>query len=207
MSIEKSKAGELLAAGFVPLSNLAEETHADGFYTAEFRDKDGVLQWTDTIQNIWCTEGAEAVLVHALKGSSYTATAFLGVIESTGYTAVARTNTAAQITAVGGGSPANGWNEAPSSTVATRGTPSFGAGSTSGANSDLAASAVALSTLETKTIKGCFIVIRNKGGTASTSAVGNTAGALLSAGLFAGGDQVVSSGGTLNVTYTARLTT
>ena len=52
-----------------------------------------------------------------------------------------------------------------------------------------------------------LMVIKSAAGTASTSAVGNTAGALLSCGLFAEGDQVFSGAGTLNVTYTARLTT
>ena len=211
---EKARAGDLVAAHVGQAVAEMEGAGGGGFYVAEFRDADGVLQWRDTIENVWCLEGSEAVLTHALKGSAYTATCFLGLIESTGYgfagangTGVTKGALAGSITAAGGASPANGWNEAPSSTVAARGTPSFGTASSSGVNSDLVTSTVALSTLETKTIKGCFLVIRNKAGTASVSTVGSTAGALLSCGLFSGGDQVVSSGGTLNVTYTARITT
>jgi hypothetical protein len=66
---------------------------------------------------------------------------------------------------------------------------------------------VSFSILDTATIKGCFLVVRASGGTAPTSAVGNTAGAILSAGLFTGGDKVVAASDTLNVTYTGRLTT
>ena len=170
--------------------------------------------WQGSIENVWCLEGMEAVLTHSLKGSSYTATAFLGLIDDTGYgyagangTGVTKGALAGSITAVAGSTPANGWNEAPSSTLATRGTPSFGTASSSGTNSDLASSSTALSILESNVIKGCFLVIRSKAGTASTSTVGNTAGAILSCGLFTEGDQTFGSAGTLNVTYTARLTT
>lgn len=170
--------------------------------------------WQGGIDNVWCLEGMEAVLTHALKGSSYTATAFIGLIENTGYgyagangTGVTKGALAGSITAAGSSTPANGWNEAPSSTLATRGTPSFGTASSSGVNADLASSSVALSILAADTIKGCFLAIRSKAGTASTSTVGNTAGAILSCGLFTEGDQIFSGAGTLNATYTARITT
>lgn len=170
--------------------------------------------WQGHIVNTWCLEGSEAILTHAIKGATFTATAFLGLIESTGYgfagangTGFTKGSLAGSITAVGGASPANGWNEAPSSVLAARGTPSFGTASSSGTNSDLAASAVALSILAARTIKGMFVVIKSKAGTASTSTVGNTAGAILSGGLFVEGDQVFSGAGTLNATYTARITT
>lgn len=170
--------------------------------------------WRGSIENVWCLEGMNAVLTHALKGATYTATAFVGLIDSTGYgfagangTGVTKGALAGSITAVGGASPANGWNEAPSSVLATRATPSFGTASSSGVNSDLATSSMSCSILAARTIKGCFLIIKSAAGTASTSTVGNTAGALLSCGLFAEGDQVFSGAGTLNVTYTARLTT
>ncbi len=170
--------------------------------------------WQGHVVNTWCSEGSEAVLTHALKGSAYTATAFLGLIDSTGYgfagangTGFTRGSLAGSITAVGGASPANGWNETPSSVLATRGTPSFGSSSSSGVNSDLACSAVALSILAARTVKGLFIPVRSKAGVASTSTVGNTAGAILSGGLFTEGDQVFTGAGTLNATYTARITT
>lgn len=170
--------------------------------------------WQGHIDNVWCLEGMEAVLTHALKGSAYTATAFVGLIDSVGYgfagangTGVTKGALAGSITAVGGASPANGWNEAPSSVLATRGTPSFGTASSAGVNSDLASSSMPLSILAARTIKGCFLVVRSKAGTASAATVGSTAGAILSCGLFTEGDQVFSGAGTLNVTYTGRLTT
>jgi len=170
--------------------------------------------WRGSIENVWCIEGMQALLTHSLKGSAYTATAFVGLIESTGYgyagvngTGVTKGALAGSITAAGGASPANGWNEAPSSVLATRGTPSFGTAGGSGVNADLACSSMPLSILAARTIKGCFLVIRSSAGTASTSTVGSTAGAILSCGLFSEGDQTFGGAGTLNVTYTARLTT
>lgn len=157
------------------------------------------LVWSDVFPNTAMTEGKNAGLTHLLKGSTYTASQALGLIEDTGYSAIAATNTAANITAAGGGSPANGWNEAQSSTCASRGTPTFG---TASGGSLATSSAVAMSMLATDTIKGAFLLIRSGAGTAPSTTVGNTNGALLSAGLFSGGDRAVINGDTLNVSYT-----
>lgn len=160
------------------------------------------LKWHDGFRNTVVTEGKNAALTHFLKGSSYTASQVLGLIEDAGYSAISATNTAANITAVGGGSPTNGWNEAPSSTFATRGTPSFGSASS---GSLATSSAVSCSIIATDTIKGAFLLCRSTAGTAPTTTVGNTSGALYSAGLFSGGDRAVANGDTLNVSYTASL--
>lgn len=160
------------------------------------------LKWQDGFRNTVVTEGRNAALTHFLKGSSYTASVALGLIEDTGYSAIAAGNTAANITAVGGGSPANGWNEAPSSTCASRGTPSFG---TASSGSLATSSSVSFSIIATDTIKGAFLLCRSTAGTAVSTTVGNTNGALYSAGLFSGGDRAVANGDTLNVSYTASL--
>jgi hypothetical protein len=160
------------------------------------------VKWLDGFRNTVVTEGKNAALTHFLKGSAYTASQVLGLIEDTGYSAIAAGNTAANITAAGGGSPANGWNEAQSSTLATRGTPSFGSAS---GGSLATSAAVALSMIATDTIKGAFLLCRSIGGTAPSTTVGNTTGALYSAGLFSGGDRAVANGDTLNVSYTASL--
>lgn len=160
------------------------------------------LKWQDGFRNTVVTEGKNAALTHFMKGSSYTASVALGLIEDTGYSAIAAGNTAANITAVGGGSPANGWNEAPSSTCASRGTPSFG---TASSGSLATSSSVSFSIIATDTIKGAFLLCRSTAGTAVSTTVGNTNGALYSAGLFSGGDRAVANGDTLNVSYTASL--
>lgn len=160
------------------------------------------IKWLDGFRNTVVTEGKNAALTHFLKGSTYTASQVLGLIEDTGYSAIAAGNTAANITAAGGGSPTNGWNEAPSTTLAARGTPSFGSAS---GGSLATSAAVALSMIATDTIKGAFLLCRSTAGTAPSTTVGNTNGALYSAGLFSGGDRAVANGDTLNVSYTASL--
>ena len=156
-------------------------------------------KWLDKWRNTVITEGKNAALTHFLKGSSYTASQVMGLIEDTGYSALAAGNTAGSITAAGGGSPANGWNEAPSSTCASRGTPSFG---TASSGSLATSSAVSFSIIATDTIKGAFLLCRSAAGTAPSSTVGNTSGAIYSAGLFSGGDRAVANGDTLNVSGT-----
>jgi hypothetical protein len=183
---------------------MLRRAHADEIDAIRLRlaDIPRELVWRDVIHNLVTTEGKNAALTHMLKGSAYTASQALGLIEDTGYSAIAAGNTAGSITAVGGGSPANGWNEAPSATVATRGTPSFG---TASGGSLATSAAVSFSTLASDTIKGAFLLVRSAAGTAPSTSVGNTSGALLSAGLFSGGDQAVTSSGTLNVTYSLGL--
>lgn len=160
------------------------------------------LVWSDEVHNLWPDEGARAVLTHVLKGSSYTASNVACLIEDTGWSAVANSNTAANITAAGSGSPANGWNEAPASTCATRGTPSFG---TAASRALATASNISFSTLASDTIKGLAMLIRSAAGTAPSTTVGNTNGALLSCGAFTGGDQPVTGSGNLTVSYSAGL--
>lgn len=214
-SPEISGAGDMAQASIARTAAEVAGAAASGFYTVECIGADGELKWRDTIENVVCTEGMESMLTNFLKGSAFTAAVYLGLIEATGYgyagangTGVTKGALAGSITAAGGASPANGWNEAPSSVCASRGTPSFGSTSISGVNVDLATStSVSMSMLATSTIKGCFLLVKTKAGTSPSATVGNTSGALLSCGLFSGGDRAVINGDTLNVTYTSRLTT
>lgn len=192
----RDSAGVALARG----SDLAAELDLQGTYHVECVGADGQVKWTDTIENLVTTEGKNALLTHALKASSLTQTVVLGLVESTGFSAFNATNTAANITAVGGGSPTNGWNEATTSQCAARGTPSFG---TASAGSLATSAAVSFSMLATATIKGAFLMIKSTAGVAPTTTTGNTSGALYSCGAFSGGDRAVINGDTLNVTYTA----
>ncbi len=196
-------------AGLVRNSAAVEQAFAEGYYTVECIGADGQVKWSDGFHNVVTTEGKNSALTNFLKGSAFTQSVFMGLIESTGYgfagaqgSGVAATNLASSIVAVGGGSPANGWNEATTSMCASRGTPSFG---TASAGALALSSAVSFSILATATIKGCFLMVKSAAAVAAVATVGSTAGAIYSAGLFTGGDKAVANGDTLNVSYSASL--
>jgi len=209
MNHAQAHAHEGASADIARNAMVGEEAHASGTYFVECFDKDGNLKWTDTIENAVTTEGKNAALTHFFSGSAYTASHFMGLIESTGYgfsgangSGVAATNIATSITAASGASPANGWNEATSSMCASRGTPSFAAAS---AGSRALSSAIAFSIIAACTIKGCFMMCKSVAAVACVATVGSTAGMIYSAGLFTGGDKALSNGDTLSVSYTASL--
>jgi hypothetical protein len=179
-----------------------ETLHAAGRFDVVCHGPDGQEKWRDVIYNTVMTEGMNALLVGGFKASTFTQTGYVGIIESTGYSSYNAANTAANITAAGGGSPTNGWNEATSSMYAARNSITWGSAS---GGSLAFASASQFSITASATIKGAFVLIKDTGGTAPTSTVGNTNGALWSAGNFSGGDKTVGNGDTLSVSYTTTL--
>lgn len=194
--IESMGANDRANGGIAHGAVVSEGCAAHGRYHVQCFDGDGRLKWEDDIENVVCTEGKNAMLTHALKGSSYTSVLAMGLISDDNYTTPpAAANTAANITTASG-SPPNGWNEAPSGIASARQTPSLGSAS-AGAISTSAN--VDFSIGGTDTIKGCFVLMRDAGGTAPTTTVGNNSGAIYSAGLFSGGDKAVGNGDTLRV--------
>lgn len=166
-------------------ATAAEVARAHGHYVIECRGADGELKWVDRIENLVTTAGKNDALDKYLSGSAYTAAWFLGLIDSTGYTAVAVGDTAASH---------SGWAESSAYTQGTRPAAAFAAAA---AGSKALSSAAVFSMNATATIKGCFLI--------SNSTKAGTTGILYSAGLFTGGDKGVQNGDTLNVSYTASL--
>lgn len=185
MQTENARSGESAGASILLGASQAEEVKASGFYTVECIGPEGLVKWTDTFANLVTTVGKNFALDTTLAGSGYTATWYLGLISSTSYT----TGPAAGDTAASHG----GWTESVNYSNANRPTPSFG----SAASGSKATTATAFNMSASDTIKGCFLI--------SNNAKSGTSGTLYSAGLFTGGDKVVSNGDTLNVTYTATL--
>lgn len=164
----------------------AESANATGVYRVECRDAAGNLKWADDIKNVVTTAGKNDALDKYLAGSAYTAAWYLGLISATSYVSVpvAADTSASHAT----------WTEDQGYSQATRPAASFSAAA---AGSKALASAGVFSMNANTTIKGCFLI--------SVNTKGGTTGVLYSAGLFTGGDKVMQSGDTLNVSYTASL--
>lgn len=144
--------------------------------------------------NLVTTVGKNLALDTLLAGSTYTTTGpYLGLISSVSYTAVAAADT---MTSHAGWLEAGGAN-APTYT-APRKTLSFSAAA---GGSKATSTAASFAITGSGTVKGCFLVL----GTGALTTIDNTGGVLYSAGLFTGGDKVVSNGDTLSVTYTASM--
>ena len=196
----ESMQAQMAAAAMVARGAFFNEgMEAHGRYHVVCHDADGNLKWEDDIENVVCTEGKNFALNQILGGTAFVA-AYLGLISSVSWSAVAAGDTMAQLAGT------NGWREAGTTNApqwttpasGARGTPSFSAAS-GGVKSTSAAVTFSIST--SGTIKGCFVVI----GTGAVTTNLSTAGSLLSAGTFTGGDKVVGSGDTLSVTYSLTL--
>ncbi len=178
---------------------MSEAAKAEGFFTAWFVDKNGKEIWRDIFPNIVTTVGKNLALDTYLAGSGYTVVGpYLGLITKTSYTAVAAGDTM---------SSHAGWLEAGNANQPTySGNRKTAVWSAASGGSKTFASAAAFSitaigATPADTIKGAFMVF----GSGAVATIDNTSGTLYSAGLFTGGDQIVTGGGTLNVTYTASL--
>ena len=162
----------------------AETIAPRGCYVVECVGADGAIKWRDTIANLVTTVGKN-LLLDTILGNSAAGAVVMG-LKGTGSAAAGDTQ----------GSHA-GWLEVGGANAptysGTRKTPSFSAAS---GGSKTTSAATSFSITGTGTVAGCFINL------AGSSTVDNTTGTLFSAGDFSGGSKSVTSGDTLNCTYT-----
>jgi hypothetical protein len=179
---ERGNAQDGSAAAIVKAEGVAERADAQGVYVVECYGPDGALKWRDTIENLVVTVGKNDLLDKYLSGSAYTAAFYVGLIGSTGYSAIVAGDTMASHA---------GWTESTVYSNANRPTAAFAAAS----GGSKALSAAASFTINgADTLKGAFLTtVNTKGG---------TTGILFSAGLFSGGDKAVANGDTANISYT-----
>lgn len=188
--LEVARARQLVGAGMIAAPALPEIAALAGVFEVECRDKDGRLLWRDHARNTVATVGKNLALDTFLAGSAYTVTGpFMGLISSTSFSAIAAADTMASHA---------GWLEAGSANAptysGTRGTCAWSAAS---AGSKSLSAALSFTMTGSGTLKGAFLVY----GSGAVSTIGSTAGTLLSAGLFSGGDQPVVSTNVVNVSY------
>lgn len=165
-------------------ATLGDLINPHGRYTVECVGPDGHVKWIDTIANLVTTVGKN-LLLDTILGNSAAGAVIMG-LKNAGSAAAGDTQASHA-----------GWTECGGANAptysGTRKSPSFSAAS---AGSKSTSAAVSFSITSTGTVAGCFV---NLGG---STTIDNTTGTLFSAGDFSGGSKSVTSGDTLNVTYT-----
>lgn len=144
----------------------------------------GELRWADGYDNVVVNVGLDEMLDKFFKGSAYTAAHYVGLTDGAPVTVAAADTMASHA----------GWSEDQNYSEGAR--QAFTPGTVSGQSVDNSASKAQFSINATTTIGGGFLT--------TDSTKGGTAGILVSAGAFTGGDKSVGNGDTLSVqaTYT-----
>jgi hypothetical protein len=194
MTIEKTKATDVVSSGLTCNTKAGEVAQATGKYHVECRDKDGNLKWTAESKNLVVNAGLRYMAGSALTSVTQITTWYLGL-----YGAAASNTPAAGDTMASHA----GWTEIAPYSNATRVTASFAAATT--ANPSVVtntASPAVFNINATATVGGAFLTSSSP----KTPNSGYDAGTLFSAADFGSpGDRSVVSGDTLSVTYTFSL--
>ena len=190
MTIEKTKATDVVSSGLTCNTKSGEHAQATGKYYVECHDKDGNLKWTAESKNLVVNEGLAYMAGTALTSVAQITTWYLGL-----YGAAASNTPAASDTM----SSHAGWTEIVPYSNANRVTATFVTATT--ANPSVVtntASPAVFNINNTATVGGAFLT--------SSNTKSGTAGTLFSAADFGSpGDRNVVSGDTLSVTYTFSL--
>ena len=190
MTIEKAKSTDTVSSGLVAGTKSGESAVALGRFDFECIGADGKVKWTGTAPNLVVNVGLAYMAGSALTSVTAITAWYVGI-----YGAGASNTPAAADTM----SSHAGWTEVVPYSNATRIACTFVTATT--ANPSVAtnsASPSAFTINATSTVGGAFLT--------SGSAKSGTAGTLFSAADFSSpGDRAVTSGDTLNVTYTMSL--
>ena len=191
---EKMNAAVTLGAVLSARAGLSERARATGVFTVEHRNAAGELLWSGGFPNTVVTLGKNLALDTFLAGSAYTVTGpYMGLISLASFSAIAAADTMASHA---------GWLEAGVTNAPTYTIPrKTCVWSAAAAGAKALSAALSFAFTGTGTVKGVFLVY----GTGALATVDNTAGTLLSAGLFSGGDRAVTSGDSLAVSYSMSL--
>jgi hypothetical protein len=194
MTDERAQASDHSDAFVIRGAGIGEHAEAHGRYEIECIGADGKLKWRDTIENVVCTVGKNLMLDSSLAGTAYTVVGpFMGLISSVSYTAVAAGDTMASH---------SGWLEAGGANAPTyTGNRKTAVWSIAAAGGKTLSAALAFAITGIGTVKGAFLCF----GTGAVATKDDTNGVLWSAGAFSTGDRPVTSGDTLNATYSTSL--
>ena len=190
MTIEKTKATDVVSSGLTCNTKAGESAQATGVYHIECRDKDGNLKWTAESKNLVVNVGLQYMAGSALTSVSQITTWYLGL-----YGAAASNDPAAGDTMASHA----GWTEVTAYSNANRVTATFVTATTADPSVVTNTASPAVFNINgTATVGGAFLTSENtKGGTTGT---------LFSAADFGSpGDRSVVNSDTLSVTYTFSL--
>lgn len=180
-----AKLGDVVGASVIRGAALEGRTSFGGVFKVICYGADGQLKWEDEFHNLVVNEGLQDINNKYFKGSNYTAAWYLGLV--TGPGSGTTYNAGDTLTSHAG------WTEYTDYTgnrkAVTFGTPTLADPSVI---NNSASSAVFAISGAGGTVAGAFL----------TSVSTGTSGILFSEGDFTGGDKIVASGDTLNVTYT-----
>lgn len=177
---ERVLAEDAVAAGTIMRPQIEERMEVSGRFRVECV-RDGGVQWVEEFDNLVTTVGKNSLLDKFLDLGAAHSAIHMG-LKSSGAALAADTMASH-----------SSWTEP--SIVAARLVPAFSAAA-AGSKATSAAVSFAINSGTNTVVAGVFIVM------SGTSAIANTTGTLFSAGDFAS-TKTVSSGDTLNVTYTA----
>jgi hypothetical protein len=194
MTIEKTKATDVVSSGLTCNTKAGEAAQATGKYHVECHDKDGNLKWTAESKNLVVNAGLRYMAGSALTSVTQITTWYLGL-----YGAAASNTPAAGDTMASHA----GWTEIAPYSNATRVVATLATATT--ANPSVVtntASPAVFNINATATVGGAFLTSSSP----KTPNSGFDAGTLFSAADFGSpGDRSVVSGDTLSVTYTFSL--
>jgi hypothetical protein len=190
MTIEKTKATDVVSSGLTCNTKAGEVAQATGVYHIECRDKEGNLKWTAESKNLVVNAGLQYMAGSALTSVSQITTWYLGL-----YGAAASNTPAAGDTMASHG----GWTEIVPYSNANRVTATLVTATTANPSVVTNTASPAVFNIDaTATVGGAFL-------TSNNTKSGST-GTLFSAADFGSpGDRSVVNGDTLSVTYTFSL--
>ena len=188
MLIAKSEGVDSVSSALVARTGTSEGMRAGGIFHVQCLDKDGNLKWETTEHNLVVNEGLQNMNTEYFKGSTYSASFFLGLITGPGSgTTFAAADTLAS----------KAWTEY-TDYAGSRKAVTFGTATTADPSVISNSASPASFTISGAggTVAGAFLCTVSSG----------TSGVLFSESDFQSpGDRVVVAGDTLNVTYTFSL--
>lgn len=190
MSNEIVKSKDTMTAGLMAGTRSGEEMMAMGRFKVQCFDKDGNLKWEDENHNLVVNEGLQYMCGTALTSVTQITTWYIGLYGAGASNAPAAGNTMASHTS---------WTEVTPYSNANRPTCTFATATTANPSVATNSASVAVFNINaTETVGGAFLV--------SNNTKGGSTGTLFSAADFsAPGDRAVTSGDTLNVSYSLSL--